>query len=90
MQSGKREAAVVRMPFCTECSSAGRPFAVQSWITASELRNASRLKFDETGMFNEATCASQVIFASMASTRRVPHFSAPRPSERPKLGHDLR
>ena len=68
MHSGKRLAAVVRMPFWTLCSSAGSPFAVQSWMTASLDRNASRLKFDETGMFNEATCASQVIFASMRSS----------------------
>ena len=62
------------MPFWTLCSSAGRPLAVQSWITASLDRKDSRLKFDETGMFNEATCASQVVFASMASTRRVPRY----------------
>ena len=88
IHKGKRDAAVVRMPFWTLCSSAGRPLAVQSWITASLDRKDSRLKFDETGMFNEATCVSQVVFASTAServvepstpsTRRVPRFS---PSE---------
>jgi hypothetical protein len=89
MQSGKRLAAVVRMPFWTLCSSAGRPFAVQSWMTASLLRKLSRLKFDETGMLSDATCAARRSRAPSprphgvedASRRRA---SATAPSRRPR------
>ena len=60
MQRGNREAAVVKMPFCTLCSSAGRPFAVQSWMTASKLKKLSRLNAAVTGTPSDATFLAKV------------------------------
>ena len=44
MHSGKREARVVRIPFCTESSSEGRPSDAHCPVSTSLVSSVSSLK----------------------------------------------
>lgn len=59
MHSGKREARVVRMPFCTDSSSGGRPSELH-WLISTSLLSCSAHRYgSSTGMPVSMTSCSQ-------------------------------
>ena len=71
MQSGNREARVVRMPFCTESSSPGSPWAFQDPISTSSVRNLLTLKFSVILIFLSRISVSQLSYNMVSRKSKV-------------------
>jgi len=67
--SGKREERVVRMPFCTECSSDGSPSAPHCCTSASVVSTDSSLNGSVSGMARSRTSVRK--WSKIISDRNV-------------------